>query len=347
MADEDGSARRLDELTLQSIQQEYRSLLATKPEPEDLETASAHPNVSKNRYCNVLPLEATRVRLSSQEGLPHSDYINASLVRSECPPEPGEATYIACQAPPVGTMGDFWRMVWEQNSAVVVMLTRLLENGRPKADAYWPEEQEAAKEYGDFSVRLLRSAANSSRTIRALRVHPTGRPDSHRDIFQLHYTAWPDHGTPRCCASILELLVLMKEFARHTAAAMAAPPGPIIVQCSAGIGRTGTFIAIHQSLERLAHHGSCEIPQIVEALRKQRFGAVQTEEQYVFIYRVLEYALNYCSHLSGDAVSSSSPHDPSPSRSSRSILLDPDHLQHSESTHQQQQQQHSVSITPP
>lgn len=286
-------------ISLAIIQSEYKNLPSVVADSLEVQAASAPLNISKNRYCNVLPLDSTRVRLTELDGQPNSDYINASIIKSECGGQAlGHYNYIASQAPPFDTMGDFWRMVWEQNSSVLVMLTKLLERCRRKADAYWPEEEGTSLNYGDFQVYLKKQCVTSTMAIRALLLRPLSARDDEpgREIYHLHYLAWPDHGTPRSCASILELLIIMRDFVSR-ARVNQSLFGPVVVQCSAGIGRTGTLIAIHQSLELISAQGSCDVPKTVELLRRQRCGAVQTEEQYVFIYRTIHHALAFCSSL--------------------------------------------------
>jgi len=240
---------------------------------------SALSNLCRNRYQDVLPEESTRVRL---ENCPEGDYINANYITGH------KQLYISCQAPLPNTTVHFWSMVWEQHSPVIIMLTRVLEGERKKADVYWPLFEGDQDRYGSITVTLDSVKTLPYITIRSLTLH-NHETNETRNVVQLHYTEWPDFGVPSTTANIRELIRLMNIY-REIGSKNGAT-GPIVAHCSAGIGRCGTFIAILIALEKLLEGVSCEslnLVDIVVAMRKARWGMVQTDLQYLFIYRVLD-----------------------------------------------------------
>eukprot|EP00005_Dracoamoeba_jomungandri_P000529 CAMPEP_0174253518 /NCGR_PEP_ID=MMETSP0439-20130205/2873_1 /TAXON_ID=0 /ORGANISM="Stereomyxa ramosa, Strain Chinc5" /LENGTH=586 /DNA_ID=CAMNT_0015334575 /DNA_START=302 /DNA_END=2062 /DNA_ORIENTATION=- len=331
-------------------------------------------NIEKNRYNNALPNKATRVKLS---GASTEDYINANYIGGET----GEIMYIASQAPLRKTFADFWRMVWETNAYVVVMLTKLTERYKVKAEEYWPnagpltrtrvlhidpnrrglayrlddgdseaengkplsvfdsgsshgsepgkqeekkeknkgkikeqEEQEEPEltrrncvfsnfnfgggrdeddetgftEYGAIKVRLQKTDQPSDiLTIREFSVKHQKYPGETRSVVQIHFTGWPDFGAPKDTASFYEVLQTMDEYKHNSPKGQ---DGPIILHCSAGLGRTGTLIAAHIALEQLELYGAnhpINLKEIVQKLRQQRNGMVQTTEQYIFLHQLV------------------------------------------------------------
>ncbi|KAF9545865.1 hypothetical protein EC957_010369 [Mortierella hygrophila] len=204
----------------------------------------------KNRYNNVWPFDHTRVKIQEldQDG---DDYINASLLT----PPFGLKSYIATQAPLPSTLLDFWKVVWEQNSRVVVMLTREVEMGRVKCHKYWPTAQEPVLDLGAVQVTFLNEwqphgDSSSSILVRQMRLRHTATDSSHeaeRTITQLQYTGWPDFGVPE---TPLEVLQLIKLADTHN---MPSSAGPMVVHCSAGCGRTGAFCVIDSVLSELKY----------------------------------------------------------------------------------------------
>ncbi|KAK9918618.1 hypothetical protein WJX75_005399 [Coccomyxa subellipsoidea] len=243
-------------------------------------------NERRNRYTNVLPFDENRVRLRS----PGHDYINASSLASPASEAPAWR-YIATQGPKDSTVGDFWQMVYESNSAVVVMLTRLQESGAMKKCAeYFPQEIDQPVTYkGSWTVTCASARdVDSDVRHRDLIVTPpspvTGPP---RRVYHFQYHAWPDHGVPTTTQPLRDLLAAVRGL--HSPAA-----GPAVVHCSAGIGRTGTFCAVDIALQRLrsGDYGvavsAAELKPVVAELRRQRVGMVQTAEQYLFCYRAVK-----------------------------------------------------------
>ncbi|KAH0616681.1 hypothetical protein JD844_027982 [Phrynosoma platyrhinos] len=202
-------------------------------------------NRGKNRYNNILPYDTTRVKLSNVDDDPCSDYINASYI----PGNNFRREYIATQGPLPGTKDDFWKMAWEQNVHNVVMVTQCVEKGRVKCDHYWPFDQDSLY-YGDLIVQMLSESVLPEWTIREFKVCSEEQLDSSRLIRQFHYTVWPDHGVPETTQSLIH----------------------------AGVGRTGTFIALDRLLQQLELKDCVDIYGAVHDLRLHRVHMVQTEQ---------------------------------------------------------------------
>ncbi|XP_077053990.1 receptor-type tyrosine-protein phosphatase T isoform X2 [Siphateles boraxobius] len=257
------------------FKEEYEGLAEGQTAP--WETAKKDENRNKNRYGNIIAYDHTRVRLQLLEGDPHSDYINANYIDGYHRPR----HYIATQGPMQETVRDFWRMIWQENSASIVMVTNLVEVGRVKCVRYWPDETEV---YGDIKVTLIETEPLAEYVIRTFTVQKKGHHEI-REIRQFHFTSWPDHGVP-CYATGLLGFIRQVKFLN--------PPdaGPIIVHCSAGAGRTGCFIAVDIMLDMAESEGVVDIFNCIRELRSQRVNMVQTEEQYVFVHdAILEACL--------------------------------------------------------
>uniref|UniRef100_A0A672Q377 protein-tyrosine-phosphatase n=1 Tax=Sinocyclocheilus grahami TaxID=75366 RepID=A0A672Q377_SINGR len=219
----------------------------------------------------------TRVRLQLLEGDPHSDYINANYIDVSMT----RYMFIFMSCPMQETVRDFWRMIWQENSASIVMVTNLVEVGRVKCVRYWPDETEV---YGDIKVTLIETEPLAEYVIRTFTVQKKGHHEI-REIRQFHFTSWPDHGVP-CYATGLLGFIRQVKFLN--------PPdaGPIVVHCSAGAGRTGCFIAVDIMLDMAESEGVVDIFNCIRELRSQRVNMVQTEEQYVFVHdAILEACL--------------------------------------------------------
>jgi tyrosine-protein phosphatase non-receptor type 11 len=302
----------------------------------------------KNRYKNILPFDATRVKLKDEDPeIPGSDYINANYITDggEAPP------YIATQGCVPDTVNDFWRMVYQENTRVIVMTTNEMERGKVKCQRYWPELQTEAL-YGDILVQTMSEEKRPQYILRELQVQkkktkkieeetvPTEeenhspeeakdkdeegleelkvekpeektegemssdqentKDDSDSDddddedtrtVYHYHFIIWPDHGVPHDPANVLVYLEDVNQ-KQGQLKELELEPGPVVVHCSAGIGRTGTFIVIDMLLRKIEQEGlDCEvdIQKTILSLRSQRSGMVQTEAQYKFIYMALAY----------------------------------------------------------
>lgn len=248
----------------------------------DYKNAVLAVNRNKNRFSNVLPPEQTRVTLESVQGEEGSDYINANFISGLIPGS--EKAYIATQGPLPATFGDFWRMVWEQNSSIVVMLTKEIESGKLKCDHYWPEINEPLVA-GNFKVTMSDAEeVQKSELIERKLTITNNLTNESRPILQLQYTAWPDHGLPASTTAFLSLLDDAYKFNNTN--------GPLVVHCSAGIGRTGTFCTVHSTIEKFKldlnerPHEEPKVSVVKSVLRAraQRPGMVQTKDQYMFVY---------------------------------------------------------------
>lgn len=191
----------------------------------------------------------------------------------------GKKTYIAAQGPLKITVEDFWTMIWEHKCEIIVMLTKLKENGRNKCHQYWPNKDKP-ENIGDYKVTLINQETGDNALIqRDLLVKniPTGES---RTIHHFQYVEWPDHGLPISTAKFREMLHKVDEVNKDS--------GPIVVHCSAGIGRTGTFCAVHSTIRRLRNGTtSINLPELILQLRSERAGMVQTRDQYEFCYMAI------------------------------------------------------------
>jgi len=245
--------------------------------------------MQKNRYRTVLPKEETRVKLQQCS----NDYINANFVSG---PTGCMSKFICTQAPLKETCSDFWQMVWEQNTFVVVMLTQVEERGEEKSFQYWPLRVGETKGFGNFEVRLEGEERRGNFEHRLVELKHEGRV---RRVYQLQYVGWPDHGVPNNSVQICELIKVTLDLERLTNFC-----GPVVVHCSAGIGRTGTFVALYQFFETLQDPSHWGVFEIVLNLRRQRDAMVQTAEQYLFIYRTINQVLSVSARISSDLLSS-------------------------------------------
>ncbi|XP_074233867.1 tyrosine-protein phosphatase non-receptor type 11 isoform X2 [Camelus bactrianus] len=268
----------------QMLQQQECRLLYPRKEGQRLE------NKPKNRYKNILPFDTTRVILRDvDDSVPGADYINANYIRVDSDPEekPGHGlgkVYIATQGCLQTTVAAFWAMVYQENTRVIVMTTREVERGRNKCFRYWPELH-GSQDYGRLRVCNAAEYQAQGYCVRELQVWRPDQERSARTVKHYQYFSWPDHGVPAEPAGVLGFL---DEVNRAQSSVPGA--GPMVVHCSAGIGRTGTIIVIDILVDFIRKQGlDCDIdvPKTIQLVRRQRSGMVQTEAQYKFVYLAL------------------------------------------------------------
>ncbi|TRZ02168.1 hypothetical protein DNTS_014781, partial [Danionella cerebrum] len=222
------------------------------------DVALAPENKTKNRYNNVLPYDCSRVKLSVL-GNPYDDYINANYM----PGYISKKEFIAAQGPLPCTVNDFWRMIWEKNIHTIV-----------KCEEYWPAE---SKHFNNLLVTTTSEIKLEEWSLRDFEVKNLRTAEA-RAVRHFHFTAWPDHGVPETTELLINFRHLVREhmeqYSRHS---------PTLVHCSAGVGRTGTFIAIDRLIFQIERDGVVDVFGVIHDLRMHRPLMVQTEDQYVFL----------------------------------------------------------------
>ncbi|KAK0090719.1 hypothetical protein PV325_006278 [Microctonus aethiopoides] len=270
-----------------AIFEEFTSIPQVSARIDELPTGAE----IKNRYANVVPLPETRVPLMRMNNDPLTEYINASFVRG---PKNAIRYYIGCQAPIDATVIDFWRMIWEQQSKVIIMLTDLIENGIEKCAEYIPpsEVTDCNRLYGDFQVTLKKRETKEKYAISTLHLKNLEN-NTYREISHIWYL-WPTNGVLTDSSGLIAALLEARAMQRGSS-------GPIVVHCSPGTGRTGTIIALDLGIRQYEITRTVDVPRIVYTIRRDRAGAVQTKEQYSFIYKALNF---YAAKLAGGGLES-------------------------------------------
>ncbi|XP_050392227.1 receptor-type tyrosine-protein phosphatase eta [Patella vulgata] len=231
----------------------------------------------KNRYTNVLPFDHTRVKLLPVDDDEGSEYINANYLAGYN----SKREYIAAQGPLPATLDDFWRMIWEHHISVAVMLTQCKEKNTTKCERYWPETNEPIY-FGDLIVRMRSESVLPDYVIRIIDVQLGIKK---RTVKQFHFLKWPDFGCPEKTWLLLNFVTAVRAHIPNT------PNGPMLVHCSAGVGRTGTFVAVDVLLQKIRDSDEVDIFDLVLEMRENRPLMVQTENQYVYIHDCIRDAL--------------------------------------------------------
>ncbi|XP_075064367.1 tyrosine-protein phosphatase non-receptor type 9 [Mixophyes fleayi] len=270
--------------------EEYEAI--RNEEPEGSFTVSlAAVNRDRNRYGDVPCLDQTRVKLKRVNWHDRSDYINASFMDGYLQKD----MYIGTQGPMENTFQDFWQMVWEQNVLVIVMTTRVEEGSHRKCGQYWPLSPGSVALYG--SVTVTNKATENHQHFRKSTLELSIRQGREtRKISHLQFLSWPDFGVPSSAAALINFRDAVKKEQRRLVLELGnkwkGPAGgpPIVVHCSAGIGRTGTFCTLDICLSQIEDVENLNIQQTVRSMRKQRALSIQTPEQYYFCHMaVLEH----------------------------------------------------------
>lgn len=255
--------------------EEYR--LIGQLSPNEPTTAALLPgNKLKNRYTNIMPFDHSRVKLLPIDDDDCSDYINANFI----PGLRGPREYIAAQGPLPNTIDDFWRLIWENGVTAVVMLTQCMERGKVKCEEYWPQDPNTTHNVGDLHVTLRSTSVLPDYVIRVMDVTLGNR---NRTIHQVHFLKWPDFGCPDKTYLLLNLVAAVRDHTPHN------PNNPMLIHCSAGVGRTGTFIALDILLQQIRNDNvkHVDIFGLILKMRDNRCMMVQREPQYIYIFDCL------------------------------------------------------------
>ncbi|XP_063399772.1 receptor-type tyrosine-protein phosphatase gamma-like [Mytilus trossulus] len=256
----------------EGLHSEYKSIPYGPQHPTTI--AQKKENMPRNRFKTTFPYDHTRVILKPVPGSPHTDYINANLVDGF----EKESCYIASQGPLKHTFTDFWAMIWQNNTRKIIMLTNLIEVNKVKCDKYWPEGGKPMV-LGNLILTLQSEKERAAYVTRQMSVEDKKTKEK-RNIIQYHFTAWPDHGTPDPLYLVL--------FHRHVISDHSeVESGKLLVHCSAGIGRTGTYIGLDALKEEGGVTGCVDIVKFVKKMRYSRMNMVQTPDQYVCLHYAL------------------------------------------------------------
>ncbi|XP_076194792.1 FERM and PDZ domain-containing protein 2 isoform X2 [Aptenodytes patagonicus] len=253
----------------QEVLKEFMALEHVKP-IDDCRTGKAPENQHKNRDQDILPYDRTRVPLGEKNG-----YINASYIRMKVGEE--ELFHIITQGPLPSTVADFWQMVWESESDMIAMMTKEVELGQVKCHRYWPEPPRDAIDLANFHLRLDNYQVLEYFIIRTIEMI-NKQTEEKRIINHLQFTTWPDHNTPKLAEQLVKFICYMRKV--HST-------GPIVAHCSTGIGRSGVLLCVEVLLSYIEKDLCFNIKQIVRDLRHQRFGMIQTKDEYCFCYEVV------------------------------------------------------------
>ncbi|XP_042241969.1 uncharacterized protein LOC121879407 [Homarus americanus] len=267
------------------LKREYALLKSVSPS-KPCEYANLPSNKVKNRYINILPFDESRVALKEYRSIPCSDYINASYIHGYNK----SREFIACQGPTDDTIEDFWRMVWEKNVHIIVMVTQCVEKNTRKCAKYWPDKEEEkglVLRQAMLRVTMLHQASNQGEGYIIRKFKLSRIPNySSRIVQHFHFVSWPDMGCPDTPNHLINLVEAVRK-------AVPSSSSHVLVHCSAGVGRTGTFIGLNNMIDEIAEEDSVDVFHTVYKMRMHRTNMVQTEAQYAFLYKcVLKYYNN-------------------------------------------------------
>ncbi|XP_061535382.1 receptor-type tyrosine-protein phosphatase-like N isoform X2 [Phycodurus eques] len=260
---------------------EWEALCSYQAEPSSVSVAQSEPNTKKNRFHHSVPYDHARVKLKPEINPSRSDYINASTIIEHDPRMPA---YIATQGPLSHTISDFWQMVWETGCTVIVMMTALVEEGEKQCDRYWPDEGSSL--YHIYEVNLVSEHIwCNDFLVRSFYLKNVQTQET-RTLTQFHFLSWPAHGIPTSTRPLLD-------FRRKVNKCYRGRSCPIIVHCSNGTGRTGTYILIDMALNRMAKGvKEIDIAATLEHIRDQRPGMVRTKDQFEFALTAVAEEVN-------------------------------------------------------
>ncbi|XP_031223931.1 receptor-type tyrosine-protein phosphatase-like N isoform X3 [Mastomys coucha] len=263
------------------LAKEWQALCAYQAEPNTCATAQDEGNIKKNRHPDFLPYDHARIKLKVESSPSRSDYINASPIIEHDPRMPA---YIATQGPLSHTIADFWQMVWESGCTVIVMLTPLVEDGVKQCDRYWPDEGSSL--YHVYEVNLVSEHIwCEDFLVRSFYLKNVQTQET-RTLTQFHFLSWPAEGTPASTRPLLD-------FRRKVNKCYRGRSCPIIVHCSDGAGRTGTYILIDMVLNRMAKGvKEIDIAATLEHVRDQRPGLVRSKDQFEFALTAVAEEVN-------------------------------------------------------
>ncbi|XP_015708299.2 receptor-type tyrosine-protein phosphatase N2 isoform X2 [Coturnix japonica] len=263
------------------LEKEWEALCAYQAEPNATTVAQQEENIQKNRSQAVVPYDHSRICLKAENSHDNSDYINASPIMDHDPRNPA---FIATQGPLPATVADFWQMVWENGCVVIVMLTPLTESGVKQCYHYWPDE--GSNLYHIYEVNLVsehiwcEDFLVRSFYLKNLQTNET------RTVTQFHFLSWNDQRVPASTRSLLD-------FRRKVNKCYRGRSCPVVVHCSDGAGRSGTYILIDMVLNKMAKGAKeIDIAATLEHLRDQRPGMVQTKEQFEFALTAVAEEVN-------------------------------------------------------
>ncbi|XP_023643670.1 protein-tyrosine-phosphatase PTP1 [Capsella rubella] len=269
-----------------SIAHEFDNLQDNRLRPSEMQLsctiAMNSANLDKNRYRDVVPFDKNRIVLNPCKDYRSTakGYVNASLIKTS--ESESISQFIATQGPLPHTMEDFWEMVIQHHCPVIVMLTRLVDNYKTVKCGDYFQAEDGLREFGNIAVMTKWiKTTDTSLMLRNLEVKNKETEDQPMSVLHIQYPEWPDHGVPRDTVAVREILKRLYQ----------VPPslGPIIVHCSAGIGRTGTYCAIHNTIQRIlaGDMSALDLAKTVATFRSQRIGMVQTMDQYFFCYTAI------------------------------------------------------------